>query len=180
MLSGRRFMLRSPTVAVEAHRIIVTIPIGEIVVVTSDTGFEPGMIEVTWQDRKLTLFESDLVECGEENFQAEPVHQSPESIDGQQIRQLLQEEVDAAQQRRIAASKHFSEVIGDVPSGLPHPDGTDRIRLASREYSASRHAASEAMERLSDFMTQGIIPADLKRKPMKREPGGDSAKKSGS
>jgi hypothetical protein len=65
-------------------------------------------------------------------------------------------------------------------SGLPHPDGTDRIRLASREYSASRHAASEAMERLSDFMTQGIIPADLKRKPMKREPGGDSAKKSGS
>jgi len=81
----------------------------------------------------------------------------------------LEDEFDAAQQRRIEASKRFTEVMDDVPSGIPHPDGTDRIHQASREYKDSREAASAAMKRLSDFMIRGIIPDDLYRKPPAKE-----------
>ena len=165
MLIGRRFMLKSPTVAVDAQRVVLIMPVGAILTVTSDTSSEKRMIEVTWEDRKLAMFGSDLIERGDENFQTEPVAQPPEFVDPQKIRQLLQDDFDAAQQRRIKASKRFTEVMDDVPSGIPQPDGTDRIKMASREYKDSREAASAAMKRLSDFMIRGIIPPELESKP---------------
>ena len=105
MLTGRRFMLTVPTVAVDAQRVVLIMPVGAILTVTSDTSFEKRMIEVTWQDRKLAMFGSDLIERGEENFQTEAVAQSPEFINHQEIRHLLEDEFDAAQQRRIAARR---------------------------------------------------------------------------
>jgi len=39
------------------------------------------MIEVSWGDRKLAIFGSDLMERGEENFQAEAVPQVPDFVD---------------------------------------------------------------------------------------------------
>lgn len=162
-------MLKSPTVAVDAQRVVLILPVGAILTVTSDRGSEPRMIEVTWQDRKLAMFGSDLIERGEENFKAEAVPQVPDSVDPQEIRELLEDAFDAAQQRRIDASKRFTEVMNDIPSGIPHPDGTDRIHQASREYRDSREAASAAMKRLSDFMIRGIIPDDLYRKPPAKE-----------
>jgi len=69
MLTGRRFMLMSPTVAVDVRRDILILPVGSILTVTSGTSAEKGMIEVTWGDRKLAMFGSDLTERGEENFQ---------------------------------------------------------------------------------------------------------------
>src|SRR5258706_14290811 len=111
MLTGRRFMLTVPTVAVDAQRVVLIMPVGAILAVTSDTSFEPRMIEVKWQDRKLAMFESDLLERGEENFQAEAVAQAPDFVDPQEIRHLLEDNFDAAQQRRIAASKRYNEVI---------------------------------------------------------------------
>src|ERR1041385_7891956 len=107
MLTGRRFMLRSPTVAVDAQRIALILPVGAILTVTSDTSTEKRMIEVMWEDRKLSMFGSDLLERGEENFQTEAVAQPPGFIDAEEIRQLLQDNFDAAQERRIAASKRY-------------------------------------------------------------------------
>jgi hypothetical protein len=68
MLTGRRFMLKSPTVAVDAQRTVLIMPVGAILTVTSDTSTEKRMIEVMWEQRKLAMFGSDLVERGEENF----------------------------------------------------------------------------------------------------------------
>jgi len=110
------------------------------------------MVEVTWQGLKLSMFGSDLLERGEENFHTETVVQHPEFVNSDQIRQLLQDDFDAAQERRISASKRFTEILNDIPSGIPHPDGTDRIRLASGEYKTSLNAATAAMKRLSDFI----------------------------
>ena len=169
MLTGRRFMLTIPTVAVDAHRVALILPVGAILTVTSDTSTEKRMIDVTWQERKLSMFGSDLLERGEENFQPEAVAHPPEFIDPQEIRHLLEDDFEAAQQRRIAASKRYSEIISDIPSGIPHPDGTDRIRQASGEYRASREDATEAMKRLSDFLIRGIVPPDLERKPPAKE-----------
>ena len=169
MLTGRRFMLRVPTVAVDAQRVALIMPVGAILTVTSETSFEKRMIEVSWGDRKLAMFGSDLIERGEENFETETVPQMPDSVDRHEIRQLLEDAFDAAQQRRIEASKRFAEIMDDVPSGIPHPDGTDRIHQASREYKDSREAASAAMKRLSDFLIRGIIPDDLYRQPPAKE-----------
>ena len=161
-------MLKSPTVAVDEQRVVLILPVGAILAVTSETSFEPRMIEVSWGDRKLAMFGSDLMERGEENFQTEAA-QVPDFVDPQETRHLLEDAFDAARQRRIEASKRFTEVMDDIPSGIPHPDGTDRIHQASREFKDSREAASAAMKRLSDFMIRGIIPDDLDRKPMAKE-----------
>lgn len=168
MLRGKRFILKSPTVAVDAQRVVFILPAGAVLTVTSDTSTVKRMIEVTWENRKLAMFGSDLTERAEENVQTEPLNPS-EFVDPREIRQFLQDDFDAAQQRRIAASKRFTEVMNDIPSGIPHPDGTDRIRLASRDYSESREAATAAMKRLSDFLIRGIIPPELERKPVHGE-----------
>src|SRR4051812_10944029 len=99
MLTGRSFMLRCPTVAVDAQRTVLILPVGAILLVTSDTAFEKRMIEVTWGTRRLAMFGSDLLERGEENFQTEPIAQPPEFVDPGEIRQLLQDDFDAAQER---------------------------------------------------------------------------------
>ena len=169
MLTGRRFMLSVPTVAVDEQRVVLILPIGAVLSVTSDTSFEKRMIEVSWEGRRLAMFGSDLLERGEENFRTEAVPQVPVFVDLQEARQLLEEAFNEAQQRRIEASKRYTEVMNDIPSGIPQPDGTDRIRAASREYKASREAATEAMKRLSDLMIRGIVPNDLDRKPAARE-----------
>ena len=59
--------------------------------------------------------------------------------------------------------RRFIAVMGDVPSGLPHPDGTQRIHNASRELSAARKEVMKAHTRLNEFFGRGIIPEDLKR-----------------
>ena len=171
MLPGRRFMLRVSTVAVDAHRVVLILPVGAILTVTSETSFEPRMIEVSWEGRKLAMFETDLAERGEEHFPAETLARVADPVDRQDIQQLLEDAVYAAQQCRIEASRRFEEVVDDIPSGVPHPDGMDRIHQASREYKESSEAASAAMKRLSDFMLRGIIPDDLERKPASREIG---------
>jgi hypothetical protein len=75
---------------------------------------------------------------------------------------LLQEFVEATA-RVNAASEAFIAVMGDVPSGLPHPDGTQRILNASSELSAARKEVMKAHTRLNDFLGQGIVPEDLKQ-----------------
>lgn len=165
MLTGRRFMLKSPTLAVDDQRVVLMLPVGANLTVTSDNAPENRRIEVIWNDRRLTMFGNDLTERGEENPGTERSEQA--SLDSREIRQRLEDDFDTAQQRRIAASKKFAEVMGEIPSGTPHPDGTDHIRMASREYSASREAAIAAMKALSDYMTRGIIPPGLDPKRCK-------------
>ena len=62
-----------------------------------------------------------------------------------------------------AASEAFIAVMGDVPSGLPHSEGTQRIHNASRELSEARKDVMKAHTRLNDFLGQGIIPEELKQ-----------------
>ena len=78
------------------------------------------------------------------------------------IRTILTEALTEATARANAASEEFSGVMGDIPSALPHPDGTQRIHNASRELSAARKEVMQAHTRLTDFLSRGIIPEDLK------------------
>jgi hypothetical protein len=89
------------------------------------------------------------------------------SVADNEILTKLREALDAARQRSDAASQHFDEIIRDVPSGLPHPDGVERVRIASSEFIRSRQQLMEAHLKLESFIAHGTVPEEFlaPRKP---------------
>jgi len=87
------------------------------------------------------------------------------SMERERILRMLRAELAAAQHRRDEASERFDEMIREVPSGIPHPDGSERIRHVASEYGRTQAAATAAFGRLNDFLIHGKIPPDLERKP---------------
>jgi hypothetical protein len=53
--------------------------------------------------------------------------------------------------------------MGQIPSGLPYPDGTQHIHNASSELAKARKDLMRAHAALDDFLKTGIVPEDLKR-----------------
>ena len=72
---------------------------------------------------------------------------------------LIQALADASA-RAAAAHAEFSAAVGDIPSGLPFPDGTQRISNASSKLRAARDDMKKAHSRLDNFMATGIVPED--------------------
>jgi hypothetical protein len=75
----------------------------------------------------------------------------------------MQQDVAAAEARAHAANAAFREVMKDIPSKLPHPDGTQRVLNVCRLLSAARREVTDADSRLNDFLAHGTVPAHLKR-----------------
>ena len=80
----------------------------------------------------------------------------------ERVSRKLQEQFKEAMERRKIASLAFQDA-SHAPSGLPHPDGTQRVLNASRAYSAALEAVNAAVKRRSDFLLTGLTPDDLKR-----------------
>jgi hypothetical protein len=69
MLSGRRFRLRTGTLAldfVDGTRVAVPIPAGEIIRVISGPIRGDRLLDVMWEERFLTMFSIDVRERGDE------------------------------------------------------------------------------------------------------------------
>jgi hypothetical protein len=81
----------------------------------------------------------------------------------QEIRSILQGDLIMATRRNSEAVREFDEVMGQFPSGLPHPDGVQRIKNASNKLSVTRKEMATAHNRLNDYLSRGIVPEDLKR-----------------
>ena len=79
------------------------------------------------------------------------------------IASTLHKEMAAATERAEAANAAFHALMRDIPSSVPHPDGSQHLHNASRELTVSRQAMMEATLRLHDFLNHGTIPEDLKR-----------------
>ena len=79
------------------------------------------------------------------------------------VRTLLMRKLLEATTRANTLSEEFKDVINDIPSSLPQPDGTQRIQNFSQELSAARKEVMKAHNRLNDFLSRGIIPKDLKK-----------------
>jgi len=77
------------------------------------------------------------------------------------LRILVQEVIDATAEKN-EASDDFARVMDQFPSGLPHPDGSQRIANSSQRLSIARKKAMTAHARLSDFLDRGIVPEDLR------------------
>ena len=56
----------------------------------------------------------------------------------------------------------FNAITGEIPSGIPHPDGVQRIRNASRDLSSARAELMRVHNRIQDYLIRGIVPEDLK------------------
>ncbi len=82
----------------------------------------------------------------------------------QQVQSTLHSELQAAAERAKAATASFDAATREIPSGLPEPDGTQRIDNASREVSLARVYLMRAHNRLNDYLGRGVVPGDLKRR----------------
>ena len=79
----------------------------------------------------------------------------------EKVHDLLQQELKAATERAASASAAFLDVTSQVPSGLPHPDGTQRIRNMAHELAFARTELMRAHSRMDTFLVSGIAPDDL-------------------
>ena len=83
-------------------------------------------------------------------------------MESYEILEILRNDFKAAREEAAAADKIFMAIIGEVPSGLPHSDGSQRIHNVARELNFARHKMAEAEARLHAFLIVGTVPDDLK------------------
>jgi hypothetical protein len=81
----------------------------------------------------------------------------------QQIRTTLLQDILELTARIEEATREFKAVIDQVPSGLPHPDGVQRIKNASNKLSTARSELMKAHRRLDGHFGGEILPEDLER-----------------
>lgn len=77
------------------------------------------------------------------------------------LRRVLQLEVAETTARADAAAAEFKVIISSVPTGIPQPDGTQRIHQAAHNLSNARKDMMRAHSRLDNFLSSGVIPEDL-------------------
>jgi hypothetical protein len=99
------------------------------------------------------------VECSDAQQEAARRHPGIE----QEIRAALLQDILGATARNSEATREFEAVMGQFPSGLPHPDGAQRIKNASNHLSIARTEVMKAHKRLDDFLSRGILPEGLKQ-----------------
>ena len=88
-----------------------------------------------------------------------PPKQAP--LDNDYIRRILQVEVAETNAQAEAAAAEFKAIMSSVPTGIPHPDGTQRIHQAAHNLSNARKDMMRAHSRLDNFLRSGMIPEDL-------------------
>jgi hypothetical protein len=91
-----------------------------------------------------------------------------------QIEEILWQDLKQAQKNHDRANAEFWRVSIDIPSGLPHPDGSQRIQNAARAQNASRAAVVVALKRLNNYLSSGIVPDDLNTCPDEFNTGEDA------
>jgi len=99
------------------------------------------------------------VKCAEAMDAKQPPKRAPLHKD--YVWRILQLEVAETTARAEAAAAEFRVIISSIPTGIPHPDGTQRIHQASHSLSNARKDMMRAHSRLDDFLSSGVIPEDL-------------------
>jgi hypothetical protein len=83
----------------------------------------------------------------------------PQALESQLRARMMQELLDTSA-RAKSASEAFLVLMKETPSGLPHPDGAQRIQNASRELSIARTEMEKAHSRLNLYLSRGILHDD--------------------
>jgi hypothetical protein len=77
-----------------------------------------------------------------------------------EIRAVLVKKIIDATVRASAASEVFNAITSQIPSGLPHSDGVQRMKSAASDLSSARKELMIAHRRLNEFVESGIMPKD--------------------
>jgi len=128
MLIGKRFSLRTATIAVDSERVAFILPAGSVLQVVPGPAESDQMVKVLWEGRTAVMFAVDLTARGLEISDPQSIDNADPMSGRAQTLQTLRKDLHEAQERRQIASERFKEVVAEVPSGIPNPDGTDRIR----------------------------------------------------
>jgi hypothetical protein len=107
------------------------------------------------------LFDSGTPVCPKCSDALEAKRKAPQNRD--QIRTALVSDIATTTARVSEANREFRDAIGKFPTGVPQPDGVQRIKNASNKLNLARKEMMDAHDRLNDFIARGIIPEDLKR-----------------
>ena len=78
-----------------------------------------------------------------------------------EISQRLAEELNQATVDYMRLQRVEMELIMEVPSGIPAPDGMVRILNAGKEARSAFAKYQRAVKRYREFIDQRIIPEDL-------------------
>jgi len=81
----------------------------------------------------------------------------------QQVRTALLQDVFELTARIEEATAEFNQVVSQIPSTIPHPDGAQRIKNASAKLATARQELMKAHRRLDEHIDRAIVPEDLKR-----------------
>jgi hypothetical protein len=116
------------------------------------------MAECVYCKAETQLFISNVPVCPKCSGEREvkPVEfKSPQTE--QEIRSSLLHDLLRATSKMNEAKQEF-ETTMDRPSGLPPPDGSQRIRNASTRLSVARKEMMVAHHRLSEYLDHRIVP----------------------
>jgi hypothetical protein len=119
------------------------------------------MAECTRCKAYTQLFENGVPICLDCTSEREAKRKPPGTEN--QIRTALKDELAAATGQAAQASETFLRVTAEIPSGLPHSDGTQQIHNASHKLTAACAEMMKAHTRLNHYLERGIVPDDLKR-----------------
>lgn len=78
------------------------------------------------------------------------------------IERILAERLRLAQTIFEHAQEAFKQITSDIPSPLPHPDGTQSIKNAGATYRDVMNSYALALREFNEFILHGTIPEDLK------------------
>ncbi len=120
------------------------------------------MAECAYCKAETQLYDRDVPICTQCAEARDESPRKPPAAEQNIRTRLLQELLDATAQSSEAA-REFDAALGQFPSGLPHPDGTQQIQSASQNLTVARKALMKAHHRLSEYQGRGIVPEDLKR-----------------
>ena len=77
------------------------------------------------------------------------------------IGRRLAQDLDHARREYDRTKVRFDVIMREVPSGIPHPDGTLRLQQAGKESRRALELYTKAVDRYSNFLLHGTIPEDL-------------------
>jgi len=81
-----------------------------------------------------------------------------------EVARVLLGEVDRKKTAYQRAHTEFLSIAADIPSGLPTPDGTDRLINAGKMYRFTMGDYDQALREYNDFVRKGLLPERFKDK----------------
>jgi hypothetical protein len=85
-----------------------------------------------------------------------------------EVESVLHAELARKKSACEATRKEFNEIISDIPSGLPQPDGTARISTAGSDFRFALRDYEQALREFNEFVLHGRIPERFKASDLRQ------------